>query len=45
MGFACTKSNDASEDKGARNINSQAVGGNSISDDQLDQLNFSDGLT
>ena len=44
MGFACTKSNDASEDHGAEKLNRQAVGGNTISSDQLDQINFSDGL-
>ena len=45
MGFACVKSNDAFEDKGAQNILNKAVGANSISDDQLDQLDFSDGLS
>lgn len=44
MGFACTKSNDASEDKGAKNIQSRAVGGNNITNDQLDAIVFGDGL-
>ena len=44
MGNTCTQSNDQ-EDIGASQMNSKAVGGDTITDDQLSTLNMGNELT